>query len=735
MKAVILAGGKGTGLFPLSAGTPKPMLEIMNRPCISYVAELMYLNGIEECAVTVGYKGEELEDFLKKEPSDMKITAFSESTPLGSAGSVKNCGSFFEDDFLVIGGDCICDFDFSEAIAAHKRTNALATVITAKGKPSLCHSFVYSDKNKKIVRLFEKPGWEQVGVGRVNTGICIFKKEILEYIPEGEYDISSQLLPLLLENGLPLYEYPLEGYWRDINTLEDYTKCNFDMLSGKMDIIPRPVRRGRHFFKTAAPVFVGRGVNADPLSLIGPNAIVGDGCYIGKNAVLKNCIVGKNAVIGDGAVVCGIVGDNAVLRPGCSIASGAVVGKGCVIGRNAVIGKNAHIYPGREVGDNFEITVSVLDENMGKGIFGERSVEGDLSCVMTPLFAGRLGAALGECFKGDIIVGFSKPQTRLFAGSLCAATAAKGAKVIKCDCSINELRFACAKNSCIGVYVHGEEKRLRTFIFGNDGRPVSYALERKIEAAFYKDNGSFAAFDEQKEIDVLQGTDKVYCRKLCEVMGKISANVLIYGESELCKLLRRCVNRCGGGLSDALELEFNENGTELRITHNGLTLDTHTLMAIACLFEEEKVLPLPQDMPLFLLDRIGVTARTANGNAYEEYPYFFDSLFLAARLLNIMEREGKELNELYMLLPRFGFANGRVQGKGAVIGRLKELIPAADISGQGIRITADEGVISIIPLRRSEGFKVLAYSRDTETSKELCEDMCDILKNLTYNEY
>ncbi len=735
MKAVVLAYEKGENLRPITTGVSKAMAKIMNRPCISYVLELLSLNGIEQCAVLLGADGQGIEDVLNTTHFDMNIKTFCSRSPEGSAGSLNACVEFLDEDFLLLNGGCVCDFDFSEAFEFHKHTGALVTVITALSDTPTEYGNVFSDKNKKIQRIYEKPGWEQVTGNRVSTGMYICKKELLSYIPQGSFSFSSQLLPSLLENGKNIYEFLINGYWCDINTVEEYRKCNLDMLSGKIATVPFSARRGKHPFKTASPVYVGRGVTADSSALIGPNAIVGDNCFIGKNAVLKNCIIGKDTVVGDGCIVSGIVGDNVVLRPESAVHESAVVGNNCIVGRKSRICKNTRVYPNKEIGDGIEVSVSLMGEDKGVWLFGERSIEGDLSTKMTPIFASRLGSAIGECFTGDIMVGYSAFGAKIFANALSLALLAKGAHILKCDCSINELRYAAAKNACPCVYVHGEGNRIRVFIYGADGAPLNYVLERKIQNGFFRENPAFVSFDELKEPDVITGTAHAYCRDLERLIGETSKKVLIYGESELCTLFRRCVNRAGGGLSDELEFEFDENGIDLKVTEGDFSTDRYTLTAMLCLFENERELPLPSDMPKYLLDRIGVSNACLSPNAYEKYPYFFDSLFLAGRLLNIMERQQKTLMELCSLLPRYGCVQSEVRSKprAAVIACLKELIPAADTLGRGISITADNGVINIIPLRRAEGFKVLAFSRDTETSRELCTDMCDILKNIDIN--
>ena len=735
MKAVILADEKGTELRPVTCAIPKAMAKIMNRPCISYVLELLSLNGIEEGIVALEQNGQVLSDWLGANPSDMEIRTLFTRTPLGSAGAVKACGEFLDEDFLVINGGCICDFDLSEAIEFHKAKGGLITVITALSDSPTEYGNIFSDRNKKIQRIYEKPGWEQVTGNKVNTEIYICQKELLSYIPDGSFSFSTQLIPLLLEKGLSLYEFSIKGYWCDISTIEAYRKCNFDMLSGKIATVPFANRRGRRPFKTSSPVYIGRGVTADPSAHIGPNAIVGDGCFIGKDAVVKDCIIGNDTVIGDGCIVSGIVGDNAVLRPQAQTDKTAVIGNNCVIGRKSRICKNTRVFPDKEIGDGMEVSVSLLGEDKGVWLFGERSIEGDMTTKMTPLFASRLGGAIGECFAGDIMVGCNSFSAKIFANSLSCALTAKGAHVLKSQCSINELRYAAAKNMCPCVFVHGEGNRIRVFIYEAGGTPINYILERKIQNGFFEDNKPFSSFDELKEPDTITGTAHAYCRDLEKLIGKTAKKVLIYGESELCTLFRRCVNHAGGGLSDDMEFEFDENGIDIKVTEDGFCADRHILTAILCLFEGKRELPLPLDTPAFLLDRIGVVNSKTAENAYGRYPYFYDSLFLAGRLLNIMEHTGKNLKELYSLLPKYGFVQSEVRNRprAAVIAFLKELIPAADTTGRGICITADNGVINIIPLRRAEGFKVQAFSADTETSRELCMDMCDILKSIDIN--
>ena len=223
MKAVVMAGGEGTRLRPMTANQPKPMLPVVNRPIMEHALRLLRRHGLTETVVTVQFLASIVRNYFGDgEDFGMRLQYATEETPLGTAGSVKNAEDALRDEpFLVISGDALTDIDLSDLIAFHKDNNALVTVALARVPDPLEFGIVIVDDDGKIQRFLEKPTWGQVFSDTVNTGIYVMEPEVLAHVPAGQVvDWSADVFPKLLENGAPLYGWIADGYWEDVGSLE-----------------------------------------------------------------------------------------------------------------------------------------------------------------------------------------------------------------------------------------------------------------------------------------------------------------------------------------------------------------------------------------------------------------------------------------------------------------------------------------------------------------------------------
>ena len=222
MKAVIMAGGYGTRLLPLTKNEPKPMIKLIDKPVLEYVLELLKKHGITEAGLTLGYLPEKITDYFGDGSRfGMKLTYFYENTPLGTAGSVKSTRNFVDDDFLVISGDCYTEIDLTKAIQFHYALNSPFTIVAQPHANPVGLGVLETDINHRVVSFVEKP--ETVKPGLINTGIYVIKKETLKYIPDGFYDFGKQLIPRLVGKIYACVDY---SYWSDIGTLQSYYATN-----------------------------------------------------------------------------------------------------------------------------------------------------------------------------------------------------------------------------------------------------------------------------------------------------------------------------------------------------------------------------------------------------------------------------------------------------------------------------------------------------------------------------
>ncbi|GAX88927.1 sugar phosphate nucleotidyltransferase [Effusibacillus lacus] len=346
MKAVIMAGGKGTRLRPLTCHLPKPMVPLLDRPCMEYIIDLLKRHGTTEIAVTVQY----LPQMIKNHFGDgtefgVKLRYFEETSPLGTAGSVKNAAEFLDGTFLVISGDALTDFNLSKAVAFHEEKKALGTLVLTQVDIPLEYGIVMTEPDGRIVRFLEKPSWSEVFSDTVNTGIYVLEPEILNLFEPGRaYDFSKDLFPLMLRLGLPLYGYVAEGYWSDVGNLTQYRQAQFDILDGLVGVkIPGieafpGVWLGENvtihdLVRLEGPVFIGKGTVVESDVRIGPYTIIGRHNWLGRKAEVERSVIWVRNYIGTSACLSG-----ATLCNHVRIGDGAVVNEDAVIGDKSWIG-------------------------------------------------------------------------------------------------------------------------------------------------------------------------------------------------------------------------------------------------------------------------------------------------------------------------------------------------------------------------------------------------------------
>src|SRR3954466_1536982 len=288
MKAVVMAGGEGTRLRPLTSNQPKPMVPIVGKPCMEHILELLKRHGFEEVVVTVAFLPQAIRSYFGDgDALGLDISYSVEESPLGTAGSVRLASDALDDTFLVISGDALCDIDLGTIVEFHKEKGAAVTIGLKSVENPLEFGIVVTDEDGKVERFLEEPSWGQVFSDTINTGIYVLEPEVLRHIPtDRPFDFSKELFPLLLEMGRPMYGYVFEDYWQDIGNLDQFRQANFDALDERVRLnIPGIRLRGN--------IWLGEGVEVDDLAAIEGPAVVGNYCRVAPDAT-----VGPYSVLG-----------------------------------------------------------------------------------------------------------------------------------------------------------------------------------------------------------------------------------------------------------------------------------------------------------------------------------------------------------------------------------------------------------------------------------------------------
>lgn len=326
MQALILAGGKGTRLRPLTMHTPKPIVPIANQPFLLYQLELLKRADVRDVILSLSYQPQKIEDKLG-DGSDynVRISYAVEASPLGTAGAYRNAAALINETTVVFNGDVLTDIDMNEVIRFHRERQAVATIVLTPVPNPTAYGLVETDKTDGRVRRFlEKPKPEEVTCDTINAGIYILEPRVLEYVPEGEpFMFEYGVFPQLLDRAEPFFAYTWRGYWRDIGTSSSYLAANLDVISGRVKLLAQASNeRGEKFDPTA---------ETEPPSVVDSSCTLKPGVQIINSVVSRNCYVEEHARIENSVVRGGTrIGANSVIK-------GAVIGKGCHIGRSVEI--------------------------------------------------------------------------------------------------------------------------------------------------------------------------------------------------------------------------------------------------------------------------------------------------------------------------------------------------------------------------------------------------------------
>ena len=508
MKAVVMAGGEGTRLRPMTANQPKPLLPVANRPIMEHVLRLLKRHGFEETVVTVQFLAALVRNYFGDgEDVGMSLQYATEEMPLGTAGSVKNAEDALKDDsFLVISGDALTDMDLSEMVRFHKENGALVTVGLTRVPDPLEFGIVIADEDGRIQRFLEKPTWGQVFSDTVNTGVYIMEPEVLAEVSAKEsVDWSHDVFPKLLARGAPLFGYVSDRYWEDVGTLESYLKAQADVLARRVDTDIAG-------FEVSPGVWVAEGADVDPDAVLTGPLCIGDyakieaGAHlreysvIGANVVVKEgafihrAVVHNNVFVGQGTTLRGcVIGKNTDVMRLARIEEGAVVGDECVIEPEAYISAGVKVYPFKTIEAGAVVNTSVIWESRGqRTLFGQRGVSGLINVEVTPELCVRLASAYATMLKKGSTVTTSRDVSRAARTLKRAVQSALNASAINVvDLEALPLpvaRFETARADYSGGVAlrttPGDTQSIDIVFLDERGAELSQAAQRRLERVF-----------------------------------------------------------------------------------------------------------------------------------------------------------------------------------------------------------------------------------------------------------
>jgi len=511
VKAVIMAGGEGTRLRPLTSNQPKPMLPMANRPMMEHVVGLLRQHGMTDIVVTVAFMANAIRSYFGDGSElGVRMVYATEETPLGTAGSVLNAREELDERFLVISGDVLTDIDLSAVVDFHERKGALATLALSSVENPLEFGIVIADEDGSIERFLEKPTWGEVFSDTINTGIYVLEPEIFDFIPEGRpVDFSGEVFPAVLAAGRPITGYVAEGYWEDVGTIEAYLKAHQDIHDGRVqvEIEGFPLRPG---------VWLGKGSVVDPAAVVDGPAIIGDNCTVGAGVVLgeyttlgsnvriadsaevRRSVVADNGYLGPGVRLAGaIVGRSCDLRQGARCEPGSVLGEGCLVGAHAEVRDGVKVYPFKTVEAGAVVNSSIVWESRGsRSLFGRDGVRGIANVDISPELVVRLSMAWASTLDKGTTITVSRDTSRaarvlkraVMIGCNAAGVNVEDLEVATVPVTRHHIRTSASRGGVTVRLAPDDPQSVIIRFFDREGLDLPETGQRKIERLYHRED-------------------------------------------------------------------------------------------------------------------------------------------------------------------------------------------------------------------------------------------------------
>ncbi|MEB3285463.1 MAG: mannose-1-phosphate guanyltransferase [Candidatus Sericytochromatia bacterium] len=512
MKAVLMAGGSGTRLRPLTCDIPKPMVPMLTKPMAEHIINLLKRHGVTDIVITLYYLPHVIQNYFGDgHDFGVKISyAVEEKMPLGTAGCVKAIEDLLDDTFLVISGDSLTDIDLAQAVAFHKAKQSLATIVLKRVNNPLEFGVVITDEEGRIQRFLEKPSMSEVFSDTINTGTYILEPQVLALLPpDQEVDFSKDLFPLLLQRQDPMYGYVADGYWEDVGNLQSYRQAHYDILDGKVAIDHGYTRIEGNIWvgegtviapsaQISGPVVIGHNCQIGAGATLTPGTVLGDNVIVGEGSSLKRPIIWNNVYIGEEVQLRGcVIGKGSSIKRGAVILEGAIVANDCVVGEEAQIKPEVKIWPNKTIDAGATLTSSLIwGSQAQRTLFGATGVEGLANIEITPEFAVKLGASYGATLPLGSSVTVSRdstPASRMINRGMISGLLSVGVNVHNLEStSLPITRFFLPEtNARGGIHIRmsaDSENEVVIDFLDSKGMTISKAEEKKIESNFFKED-------------------------------------------------------------------------------------------------------------------------------------------------------------------------------------------------------------------------------------------------------
>jgi len=543
MKAIILAGGFGTRIQPLTNSLPKPMLPILNRPMMEHIIiKLRDELHITEMAVLLYFKPEIIKEYFGDGSSlGVKITYVQPDDDYGTAGAVAFAREFLDDTFIIVSGDLVTDFDFKKIKKFHEKKKSQLTITLTSVENPLQFGVVIANEDDKIERFLEKPSWGEVFSDTINTGIYMVEPEILNYIPHGEnFDFAKDLFPTLMSDNITLWGYSAQGYWRDVGNPQSYREVYDDIFKG---LITLPYKGEKVVYENGI-AYLEEGVNLHEKIRINGTVIVGKDSKVAEGVTLSNVSIGANSKIKKHSEI-----SNSILWDSVSIGQkvvlhnsiicndntikdevkanfGVIMAEHCDIGKKASFEKDIIMWPDKIIDPNSVVSNNVIWGNKYKSsIFEDGKVIGrtniELSADMSVKLAESFGSILPIGSQVHISRDYHK-SSRMLKRAFLSGILSTGINVMDIEnVPSNVMRHCLAHDDNIAAGIHFRQSvdnpaNTEIVLYTSEGLAIDTKLAKSIERIFFRENFRRVNYTEIGEISVKENIKDKYIDAVIE---------------------------------------------------------------------------------------------------------------------------------------------------------------------------------------------------------------------------
>lgn len=768
ISAIIMAGGEGTRLRPLTCDTPKPMVPVLGKPVLSYTLQLLKRHQIIDIGITLQYLPERISKaFGSGAKEGVRLYYYREKVPLGTAGGVLQASRGQhapKDTFVILSGDGLTDCNLTDAIAYHKQKKALATLVVKRVREPLEYGVVLMDESGLIQRFVEKPGWGEVYSDTVNTGIYLLEPEVLRYIWDDKpCDFGKDLFPMLVAQKKNVYAYTTNAYWCDIGDQSAYVRAQNDFLHGKINLNPGTLISETALIDPDAsidgPCYLGPGARIYAHARLEDGAVIGRNVSVGSHARVSRSVVWEDASIGEGVRIDGsVICRGAQAMRGASMREDSALGDGAVLCAKASLETGVKVWPGKRIDPYVRVTENLVWEGATRPRIYSGAVE-----LPDPATACLLAASFAFAINADRIAVAHDGSTdgialyRVITGALSA----QGVMPVLLDEVMLPVlrRMQRLFHIPAGLFVH--QKRL--LLLTKDGGMPNRSDQRKVETLFMRQDYTRPFAKKSQPPEFLPDANAIYIGSLLNAFGRDAQampHIAVFVEhSAHERPVRRVLASAG------IRARVSQGQPAVEKWETGFLLKQHGSAAIV--FDAKGVpgdaeqaligfAALPEDSGDWIvkMDESAMVEQLAEHRKAEvrrvstlsevwtnalleadpnQFDMQFDGIYRILQICRLLQEKGTSLRGLLSSLPpshRYAQKfSCNLPERGKLLNAIAMEEKEAVLNG-GLRIIRGDGWLTVNPDEREPEMVVIGESASMEAARELCGGLIEKLQSL-----